>query len=335
MELEIFSGLELQKIPEDSGAETVEGLFTIGATLLAGDPKVGKSTIASQLAHSIATAAPFLGVYPVCRPGSVLHLALEEDKYLLADRMRRISPGGTGLERIHFCTTLGEVGTGKALISELDRIVTEEDVKLVIVDPLVAARPPYRDGNVYQADYEAVRRLNDLGNRHEMTVLIVHHTNKKHGDGDGYHRISGTNGLAGGSCSNMVLKFASQGLGELHVTSRRMKGGVHYLTKRDDGLWITGQSPAEKDVDRLLPATEAVYIRASALGEFKIAELKSRLPDLPPSTVSRVVSALKGKGRLVRTGRGVYMTAERHAEVQTSQRLDPIEDCDSSLPKAA
>lgn len=64
----------------------VKGILPVGLNIIAGDPKVGKSWLVLQLAKSIASGEPFLGL-PV-KPGVVMYYALEDSPARLAERVR-------------------------------------------------------------------------------------------------------------------------------------------------------------------------------------------------------------------------------------------------------
>ena len=64
---------------------------------------------------------------------------------------------------------------------------------------------------IYEADYKAVKALQDLASENSIAVVIVHHVRKGMGDADPFERVSGTNGLTGAADTTMILDRDSNG----------------------------------------------------------------------------------------------------------------------------
>jgi hypothetical protein len=79
------------------------------------------------------------------------------------------------------------------------------DTILVIADILQNIRPArVKNANPYDEDYEAVKPLNQFGERHHAGVLALHHTRKAKAE-DVFDEISGSTGLAAGVAGMWVL----------------------------------------------------------------------------------------------------------------------------------
>ena len=81
-------------------------------------------------------------------------------------------PGPEGLALVNEWPTLDQGGT-----EELDGYLTEHPkTRLIIVDVLQVIRPPTSGKqNPYAADYTAMRTLKAIADRHDLTLLVVHH----------------------------------------------------------------------------------------------------------------------------------------------------------------
>ena len=93
----------------DGKSAVIENLLYTGAYILAGAPKIGKSFLFAQIAHHISTGQDLWG-YKV-HQGTVLYLALEDDKSRLQRRMFRMFC----VERtsaLHFATNAKMIGGG-------------------------------------------------------------------------------------------------------------------------------------------------------------------------------------------------------------------------------
>ena len=103
----------------------LQGRLVAGSvSIVASKPKVGKSTLARNLALCIARGLPFLG-WPVKR-GPVLYLALEERAEDVAADFRAM--GATGSEEVQI--------SGAGTVLDVVTILQERQPVLLVVDPL-------------------------------------------------------------------------------------------------------------------------------------------------------------------------------------------------------
>ena len=83
---------ELLNTEIDKPKWMIEGVWQEGSHgMIAGEPKTYKSVLATDMAVSVASGKPFLGKYPVRRPGPVLYIQEENSDWLVQDRIRKIS----------------------------------------------------------------------------------------------------------------------------------------------------------------------------------------------------------------------------------------------------
>src|SRR3990167_5077041 len=92
----IVSGAEYLTLPRAPEAWLLKPLIPAGgACVLDGDPKVGKSFAAIQLALSLQSGDPWLG-FRVVSPGPVVYVQLDTPRSLWAERIETIR--ATGLD---------------------------------------------------------------------------------------------------------------------------------------------------------------------------------------------------------------------------------------------
>jgi len=156
-------------------------------TLVAGDPGLGKSLLALDIAARVTRGrpwpdAPASAEQPV---GNVVLLSAEDD---LADTIRpRLEAAGADLARVVLLQAIRRAGAGRPAekpfslvgdLSLLERAIAETgDVRLVILDPLSAYLGPtdsYRNAAVRAL----LALLRDLAERQGVAVLAVTHLNK-------------------------------------------------------------------------------------------------------------------------------------------------------------
>lgn len=186
-------------------------------TLLCGDPGLGKSLVALDVAARVTTGAPFpatpikpqssspLNPEPQTlnptdsrpgylrsgsAPGSVLVLTNEDD---IADTIRpRFEALGGDLRRIFFDESITNLRDDFArLVETLDSI---PDCRLIIVDPVNAFVGP-SDSHFHTVVRRVLKPLADLAKQRGIAILAVTHLRKS--NGATIQRAAGTMGFVG------------------------------------------------------------------------------------------------------------------------------------------
>lgn len=179
----------------------VQDIWTARAHgLIAGEPKTGKSMLATNLALAVASGEPFLGKFRVDTPGPVLIIQEENDPWVVQDRMWRMA-SSMGL-----CGSVVGEGNGKSgredefemprelpigllnnhgweLDDEENREMLELEVRarrpmLVILDPLylmIGERDTDKSRDVVQF----LKWLLRLRYKYGCAVVIIHHYRKQ------------------------------------------------------------------------------------------------------------------------------------------------------------
>ena len=240
----------------------VDGIIPEGLTVLAGAPKVGKSWFVLQNALAVASGGAALGKIR-CQQRHVFYLALEDGHRRMQDRCRTLLrndwrpddpiPGEfTYMTRIvpgQIIATIGEYLETYGMLRPL-----------VIVDTLGRALPPAFQGETpYSRDYRIMTQLKDLADSAPGAALLLCHHDRKAVTDDFVDSVSGTNGIAGGADTVLVL---TRGRGEsgglLQVTGRDVSEGA-YAVDFDWGTWTL-------DGDNLSQAAEAASTRRASSG---------------------------------------------------------------------
>lgn len=183
--------------------------------IVAGEPKVFKSTFTLDLAISVASGQPFLGKYPVLEPGPVLLVQNENADWLMKDKIEKViaNRGLSGkvkkiAERRFEITFPQEIPLysinqqGYLLNSPehqvaMEKIIQEMRPVLVIFDPLYL---------MFDGDINSAKELNPvlnwllkLKNEYKTGVMLIHHYNKGNGGSSwrGGQRMLGSTTLHG------------------------------------------------------------------------------------------------------------------------------------------
>ena len=158
----------------------VEGLWTAAAVgVIGGQPKAGKTTLALDMAVSVASASPCLGAFPVCTPGPVLLYAAEESAATLRVRLETIAR----LRGLDFAQLDVRVIVTDSLRLDrsddqerLDATVMLHRPALLILDPLI--RIHMADENASGEIAALLGYLRALQRKSGAAVAIVHHVRK-------------------------------------------------------------------------------------------------------------------------------------------------------------
>jgi AAA domain len=179
----------------------VPGLIPLRTlTLVAGIGGVGKSTWLAGIAARL-TRGDFLDG----DPGNVLIISFEDGA---SDVLRpRVEAAGGNLERVSdlYPRTLDDLGPVQlpSDVEELEHHVVEGDVRLVIVDPIVAAFDSSLDAHRDQDVRRVLAGLHALADRQACSICIVGHLNKSPSQ-EAYIRVA--NSVAfWNACRSVVL----------------------------------------------------------------------------------------------------------------------------------
>lgn len=165
--LETKSLTELYETGFVSGEPIIEDLLFPGVYLLAGDSKIGKSFLVSQLAFCVATGTPFWE-RPV-QKSDVLYLALEDQFSRIQRRMYQMF-GTTETENLHFAIDAKTLGSG--LENQLEAFVSvHQNTRLIIIDTLQKIRCS-ADTYSYAKDYEVISKLKSFAERFQFVCCL-------------------------------------------------------------------------------------------------------------------------------------------------------------------
>lgn len=201
--LNTISMTELYGTPFETKPPIVEGMLYRGTYLFVGAPKVGKSFLVAQLAYHVSMGLP-LWDYPV-RQGTVLYLALEDNYRRLQERLYRMFGA---VENPHLFFSVDAKVIGQGLDAQLESFLVEHpETSLVIIDTLQKVRELGGEAYSYASDYKIISMLKAIADKHDICLLLVHHTRKQNAD-DKFDTISGTNGLLGAADGAFMLTKA-------------------------------------------------------------------------------------------------------------------------------
>jgi hypothetical protein len=172
-------------------------------SVLAGKPKLGKSTLAYDLGAKVTTGN-LDG--DLAEPAAVLVVTFED---LVAETVvPRVLAAGADLDRVH--TIEAENNGERDLVSlpedvpEIAEAAVEHGVRLLIVDPLMAALTGGTDAHRDNQVRRVLAPLAKLAEANDLAVLTIMHLNKGQG-ADLIGRIGGSVAFTGAARSLLVF----------------------------------------------------------------------------------------------------------------------------------
>lgn len=178
----------------------IDGLLNSGVNLLVGPPKVGKSFMVADLSVRVSKGEPFLN--RKTHQGEVLYLALEDDFQRLQQRFYRMFDIDD-TKNLHLAIVSKDIKSGLEIqINEF--MISHPKVSLIVIDTLQKIRGTENDKYSYSNDYDVISILKQIADRHNICILVVHHTRKQEAT-DIFDTISGTNGLLGAADGSLII----------------------------------------------------------------------------------------------------------------------------------
>ena len=179
--------------PDVSRRWLVEGLWTrAGVGIIGGQAKIGKTWIGLDLALSVSSGTPCLGIYEVAEPGGALVYLAEDQLPMVRQRLEGLCRH-RGLD-VHDVPI--NVITAPTLRLDLERdrrrllnTVQRVGPKLLLLDPMV--RLHRRNENDAAEVSELLAYLRELQRACDVAIIVAHHM-RKNGAGHAGQALRGS-----------------------------------------------------------------------------------------------------------------------------------------------
>ncbi len=232
----IVTGSEYLKLPRSPETFLIDQLLPVGGSMLIfGDPKVGKSYAALQLACCMTSGVEWLG-FEIPQAIRVVYVQLDTPRSLWADRVQQLASAGHPVEGIHYADR-------ETLNTHPFNILEDSHYKLlqeslaalqpgaVIIDTLRESHGG--DENDSTEMQQVVSRL-DSAVKPAAMILISHA--RKSDPERGYDLMNdnrGSNYIVGRM--DAICRFSHS---SMRATSRTMEEHSTKLERQDDGTWL-------------------------------------------------------------------------------------------------
>ena len=163
----------------------IPGFLSEGLTMMVAKPKVGKTTLAKYLAHSIASnQAVFGSIVPLdCE---VLYLSLEETPSKMQESRLNALQEGKPSAKFHHCFDLNSLEEIPARIKALNNALKcNPKIKMVVIDTMgrfFDCLSKKRDN--YADSYRRACEIKAIADRHHVAILVLHHQRKGKSEND-------------------------------------------------------------------------------------------------------------------------------------------------------
>lgn len=243
-EMRTMTGQELMEAIFPEPRWFVEGLLTSGLTILAGDPKIGKSFFILQLLQYIATGTPFLGLPTI--KAATLYLALEDTFSRIQRRLWAMDDESSD----DLIVTTQASTLDEDLLNELDDLIEEHPgIGVIAIDTLRLVRGDTPNASsAYNSDYRDVNALKAYADERDVAMILVHHT-RKVGDADVYKTLSGSQAIMGAADQTMVLERRNRAdeTATLHITGRDVEQ-TEFDLRFNDCKWEIVERLDQKEI---------------------------------------------------------------------------------------
>lgn len=189
--------------------------------------KYYKSYMALGLCVSICEGGKFLGFD--CEKHGCLYLDLESTKRRPKNRLDQILGNAESKpEDLYIITGTDDPGRiGDGFETQIEYQLQEHpDIKLIVVDVFQMIRQPAkRNQSGYDRDYDDFRALKQIADKHNVGMMLIHHTRKMKDPYDVFNELSGSVGVMGAlDCAWVITKDDRYSMeGTLHITGRDME----------------------------------------------------------------------------------------------------------------
>ena len=187
-----------------------------GTCILSAKPKLGKSWLALGMCLAVANGEDFLGYKT--KKCSTLYLDLETSESLQQKRLRKALHGEPVPKNFYLDTETNSLENG--FIEQIEAYLKEDpEIGLVVIDVFQIIRSPSKSTKEteYEHAYRDITPLNELAQKHHISIILVCHDRKAVDPDDPFSNILGSTGLQGAATQMMVM-FRRRKADPIHIS---------------------------------------------------------------------------------------------------------------------
>lgn len=262
-----------------------------GLSIVAASPKTGKSTLARQLALSVARGQPFLG--RSTQQGHVFYFALEERERVVQKHF--LDMGSTGEEDIKIHS--GLINSPQAM-EKFCCVVKEEKPTLIVIDP-IAHLSSIRDFNDYGSVIAALSPFISLAQDTGSHLCLLHHNRK--GSNITIDSVLGSAALSG-SVDTIILLSYKESYRTIKTRQREGEDLEETILNFDPVTRTSSLAGTKKESDVKKIQDEIIAV-LEGYSPISREELENKIEG-KTTTLRQAIKYLVETGQIHRTGSG-------------------------------
>ena len=238
-----------------------------GTNILSAKPKLGKSWLALGMCVAVANGDDFLGYKT--RKCSTLYLDLETSEILQQKRLRKVLNGAPTPKNFYLETETDSLENG--FVEQIEAYLKEDpDIGIVVIDVFQIIRSPSKSikETEYEHAYRDITPLNELAQKHHISIILVCHDRKAVDPEDPFSNILGSTGLQGAATQMMVM-FRKRKDDPIHISvkGKTIDGLPELNVRLDKGQWIivSGVDDAQREEAEMARKYRESNIRLAVL----------------------------------------------------------------------
>lgn len=329
-------------VPPPSVVWFAPGFIREGLGLIVGQPNVGKTPLAVQMALAAAAGVPWLGAVAM-EPVKVLYLGCEYSKQELYPLIMESAAAmglkfGRDITDDNFCYKTQDdllPDSPDAAIADLEFYVAL-GFKLIIIDTLTAFLPPEKfKQNVYRGDYKELQPYHRLALRHSIALIGVWHASKR--EADPKLMYNGSTGMWAVPSSRIAMYEDTEGRKRISSFPRLGDRTDWALTQEKTmrgRRWVVADAAPEPEMS---PSQQIVYRwlrensdKANPRSPSTVAEMTGQ----PIPTVKTSLTRLFERNLIQSAGRGAYYVGKIET-FETSEAVETLETFETTSEKEA
>jgi len=254
-----------------------------GTCILSAKPKLGKSWLALCMCIAVANGEDFLGYKT--RKCSTLYLDLETSEQLQQKRLRKVLKGAAVPKNFYLETATDQIGDG--FVEQIEAYLKEDpEIGIVVIDVFQIIRPPAKNAkeNEYERAYRDITPLNELAQKHHISIILVSHDRKAVDPDDPFSNILGSTGLQG-AATQMIVMFRKRTTDPIHIAvkGKTIDGLPDFYARLDNAEWsiVQGGDSEEMKLQQEMTKFMLSDVRKAAIAILEHNERwKGRCSDL-------------------------------------------------------
>ena len=240
-----------------------------GTCILSAKPKLGKSWLALGICVAVSNGEPFLGYKT--RKCSTLYLDLETSEILQKRRLKKVLNGNPVPSNFYLDTETDSLENG--FIEQIEAYLKEDpDIGVVVIDVFQIIRSPAKNAKEteYEHAYRDITPLNELAQKHHISIILVCHDRKAVDPDDPFSNILGSTGLQGAATQMMVM-YRRKKNDPIHISikGKTIDGLPELDVKLENAQWSVVDGACSEEMEKI-----------EAMNEYKTSDIRRAVVEL-------------------------------------------------------